>query len=188
MDTVFILTFSWHSLLQIPGPALFKVLYQTALRHFSLLFPDCPCVLVTSLAFKVKATHYLQLHKYLIVECITWGMTMEYEFFCLNLSERSTEIQHYGSTGQTGPVLHQGWMYTVIHNSTWAEWNRLRLHFLCGNYCLKQENIPRGAWMTADKKPTDMENWILLFCNIMDICKWRYQEHKYSGGWGCLED
>lgn len=148
MDAVFILTFSWHSLLWIPGPALFKVLYQTAevlLCIISVCFPDCPCVLVTPLAFKVKAIDYLQLHKYLIVECVTWGTTVRYDFFCLNLSE-STESQHDWSPGYTGPMLHQG---CDVHSYSQQHLDRMEQGssrpFLCGNSCFKQENVPRGV-------------------------------------------
>lgn len=136
-----------------------------ALHHFSLPFPDCPCVLVTPLAFKVKAADYLQLHKYLIVERITWGMAVKHDFFHLNLSGRSTEIQHYWSTEQTGPTLHQG---CHVHSYSYQHLDRMEqgpsLHFLCGNYCLKEESVPRGASAALSDSWQETQTWKIEFC------------------------
>lgn len=116
MNTVFISNFSWHRQLWIYTRSCFFFFLGLApdcrvpvLHHFSLTFPDCPHTLVTlPLAFQMKATDYLQLRKHLIVKCITWGMTVKRDFFHFSLLESSTEIQHYWSPQQAGPVLPWG--------------------------------------------------------------------------------
>lgn len=59
----------------VPGPALVKVLYQTAVVPFCIIPGSLSqSVCVSDIAFwpfKMKATDYLQLHKQLIVEHVT---------------------------------------------------------------------------------------------------------------------
>lgn len=188
MDTVFISTCSWHSLLWIYTRACsFQGLAPdrrgTVSHRFSLTFPDC----VTDIAF--WPSRWRPLIIYSFINTYLWSALLEewqwkHDFFHLNLLK--AVLKH--AADQTRAARGMPCTQLAIPAPCRIECGT-RLHPLCGNRCLKQESIRARASATVKwhlTRNTDVETWILLSSYNMDTCKWRCQENKHSGAAGYL--